>query len=221
MRARRSRWGRAARRSRCRSRPTCAASASAGWAICLATCEAALRRFEALGCAVEPARLGYPPEKVWQTWLTWRRWLVAGRLAPYFADPAQRGQLKPEALWEAEQGQGLTGPDTFAASVDRTALYQHLLTLFARYDFLVLPSAQVWPFDAEWRWPKAIDGVAMDTYHRWMEVVIYATLGGLPAISVPAGFNPAGLPMGMQLMGPPQADLSVLQLAHAYEGTNQ
>ena len=187
----------------------------------LATCEAALRRFEALGCAVEPARLGYPPEKVWQTWLTWRRWLVAGRLAPYFADPAQRGQLKPEALWEAEQGQGLTGPDTFAASVDRTAFYQHLLRLFDRHDFLVLPTAQVWPFDAGWDWPKSIGGRVMDTYHRWMEVVIYATLGGLPAISVPAGFNPAGLPMGMQLMGPPQADLSVLQLAHAYEGTNQ
>ena len=57
----------------------------------------------------------------------------------------------------------------------------------------------------------------MDTYHRWMEVVIYATLGGLPAISVPVGFNAAGLPMGMQLMGRPQADLSVLRLAYAFE----
>ena len=57
----------------------------------------------------------------------------------------------------------------------------------------------------------------MDTYHRWMEVVIYATLGGLPAISVPLGFGMQGLPMGMQLMGPPQADLAVLQLAAAYE----
>jgi amidase len=180
-------------------------------------CETALQRMAALGGIVEPAALGYPPEKVWQTWLTWRRWLVAGRLAAYFADPAQRARLKPDARWEAEQGQGLTGPDTYAASLDRTAFYQHLLGLFERFDLLALPSAQVWPFDAEWDWPKAINGRAMDTYHRWMEVVIYATLGGLPAISVPVGFGAAGLPMGMQLMGPPLADLAVLRLAYAYE----
>ena len=183
----------------------------------LAACEQGLKRLESLGCTVEPAALGYAPERVWQTWLVWRRWLVAGRLAPYYADPAQRARLKPEARWEAEQGAGLSGADTYSASVERTAFYQHLLLLFERYDFLVLPSAQVWPFDAELHWPKAINGVAMDTYHRWMEVVIYATLAGLPAMSVPVGFNAAGLPMGMQLMGPPQADLDVLRLAHAYE----
>jgi amidase len=58
----------------------------------------------------------------------------------------------------------------------------------------------------------------MDTYHRWMEVSVYATLGGLPAISVPVGFGDRGLPMGMQLIGRPKADREVLQLAHAYEG---
>jgi amidase len=60
----------------------------------------------------------------------------------------------------------------------------------------------------------------MDTYHRWMEVVIYATLAGLPAISVPAGFGANGLPMGLQLIGKPQGDLALLQLAHAYEMAN-
>lgn len=180
-------------------------------------CEAGLQRLAGLGCGIEPTTLGYPPEKVWHTWLAWRRWLVAGRLAPYSADPARRERLKPEARWEAEQGAQLSAADVFAASVDRTAFYRHLLTLFERFDFLALPTAQVWPFDAEWAWPKAINGRAMDTYHRWMEVVIYATLGGLPAISVPVGFGPGGLPMGMQLIGPPQADMAVLRLAHAYE----
>ncbi len=181
------------------------------------TCESALRRLEVLGCAVEPAALDYPPEQVWRTWLTWRRWLVAGWLAPYFEDPVMRDRLKPEARWEAEQGQGLTGNDVHAASLARTTFYQHLLTLFERYDFLALPSAQVWPFPADWTWPKAINGRTMDTYHRWMEVVIYATLGGLPAISVPAGFGANGLPMGVQLIGRPLADLAVLRLAYAYE----
>jgi len=57
----------------------------------------------------------------------------------------------------------------------------------------------------------------MDTYHRWMEVVNGATLAGLPAISVPVGFSSTGLPMGLQVIGPPRADLAVLRLAHAYE----
>ena len=68
----------------------------------------------------------------------------------------------------------------------------------------------------------------MDTYHRWMEVVIYATFAGLPSISVPAGFGKGvsakasanGLPMGLALIGKPQGDFALLQLAHAYEMAN-
>jgi amidase len=107
----------------------------------------------------------------------------------------------------------------FAASAERTAFYHRLLALFERHDVLALPSAQVWPFPADWHWPRCINGVAMDTYHRRMEVVIYATLGGLPAISVPAGFNDQGLPTGLQLIGPPQGDLALLQFAARYEET--
>ncbi len=96
-----------------------------------------------------------------------------------------------------------------------------MLSLFDRFDFLALPSAQVWPFDANERWPAAIGNRKMDTYHRWMEVVLYATLAGLPCISVPAGFSANGLPMGLQLIGRPQADLEVLKLAQAYEAAAQ
>jgi amidase len=61
----------------------------------------------------------------------------------------------------------------------------------------------------------------MDTYHRWMEVTIYATLAGLPCICVPAGFNAAGLPMGLQLIGRPQGEAALLRLAYAYEQAAQ
>jgi amidase len=107
-----------------------------------------------------------------------------------------------------------------AASIERTAFYQHVLTLFESVDFLALPSAQVWPFPVEERWPKEIAGRAMDTYHRWMEVVVLATFAGLPCISVPAGFNASGLPMGLQLVGRPRGDLAVLRLALAYEAAS-
>jgi amidase len=182
-------------------------------------CAAALKRFETLGAGVEALHLGYPCDEVWQTWLTWRRFLVSGTLAAFGANAKHRAMLKPEALWEYEQGHGLTGPQVYAASLKRTRFYRHMVTLFERYDLLVLPSAQVWPFPAEWTWPREVAGRTMDTYHRWMEVVIYATLAGLPAMSVPVGFNAAGLPMGMQLIGRPLGDLAVIEAAAAYEQT--
>jgi len=183
----------------------------------LEVCGAALKRLQALGCAVEPTALGQSPEAIWQAWLVWRRWLVAGRIAPFLLKPANRALIKPEALWEHDQAAGLTGAQTMHASAQRSAFYQHLLTLFERFDVLALPSAQVWPFDAALRWPTHINGREMDSYHRWMEVVIYATFAGLPCISVPAGFGAAGLPMGLQLIGRPQGDADLLRLAHAYE----
>ncbi len=183
----------------------------------LPACEQGLSRLEALGCAVEPARLGMPPERVWDAWLIWRRVLVASRLAPFMLKPANRAQIKPEAQWEHDQAQGCTANQFLAASVTRTAFHQSMLQLFETHDFLALPTAQVWPFDAAERWPKEVAGRAMDTYHRWMEVVIYATFAGLPCISVPVGFNDAGLPMGMQLIGKPMDDAGVLRLAAAYE----
>ncbi len=187
----------------------------------LEVCEQALGRLQGLGCAVEPLALGFAPERVWDTWLVWRRWLVAARIAPFLKNPENRALIKPEALWEHDQARGLTGEQTLRASVERSAFYQHLLTLFERFDFLALPSAQVWPFDTELHWPAHIAGRGMDTYHRWMETVIYATLGGLPAISMPAGFGPTGLPMGLQLIGRPQGELALLQLAQAYEDAAQ
>ncbi|HEY4066331.1 MAG TPA: amidase [Burkholderiaceae bacterium] len=187
----------------------------------LAVCEQGLERLNGLGCAIEPTPLGHSPEAVWDTWLVWRRWLVAGRIAPFLLKPSNRASIKPEALWEHDQAAGLTGAQTLHASAQRSAFFHHLLTLFERFDVLALPSAQVWPFDAALRWPTHVNGREMDTYHRWMEVVIYATLAGLPCVSVPAGFNAAGLPMGLQLIGRPQGEAALLRLAHAYEEAAQ
>ncbi len=187
----------------------------------LDTCEQGLRRLQACGCAVEPLRPGFAPEAVWQAWLTWRRWLVAARIAPHLANPQNRVLIKAEALWEHDRAADLSGAQVMAASAHRSAFYQQMLALFERWDVLALPSAQVWPFDAAQRWPTRIAGREMDTYHRWMEVVIYATFAGLPCISVPVGFSATGLPMGLQLIGKPRGDLALLQLAHAYEQAAQ
>jgi amidase len=180
-------------------------------------CRQALRSLQTTGCVVDEAKLGFAPERLWSMWLTLRSAVVAGGRWDDYNDPARRALLKPEASWEVDNDLKASAIDVFKASVERTAWYQHTLTLFERYDFLALPTAQVFPFDVNTHWPKEVAGRTMDTYHRWMEVVIGPTLAGLPAISVPVGFSAAGLPMGMQLIGRPRGDLEVLQLAHAYE----
>ncbi len=183
----------------------------------LSLCRQGLAAFEGMGAIVEDVALGFDPESIWQAWLTLRAWQAGSGLAPVYADPARRDLLKPEARWEVEQGLKVSAFAVMQASNLRSRWYQHLHGLFGRYDILVLPSAQVFPFAVETPWPREVAGRAMDTYHRWMQVVIPVTMSGCPALSVPVGFNAAGLPMGMQLWGPNQSELLLLQVAQAYE----
>ena len=180
-------------------------------------CESALRKLQAAGYEVEPCTLDIPRDLNWSAWLRLRQMLTAGGLRGLYADPRTRALMKPEAHWEVEQSLQLSGEQLFEASVQRTAVYHAFRRLFERYDYVAAPSAQVFPFDAALHWPKSIAGVAMDTYHRWMEIVTPFTLASLPVASVPVGFGAAGLPMGLQLAGPARADLRVLALARAFE----
>ncbi len=183
----------------------------------LERCEGGLRTLANLGCSVEPAMFAMEPERVWDAWLVWRHFLVAAGLSPLLTDQSKRELMKPEALWEIDRGLALTAPQITHAAVERTAFNHALVSLFDRFDVLAIPTAQVWPFAIEQRWPARIDDREMDTYHRWMEVTSYATFAGLPAISVPVGVDERGLPMGMQLIGRPAGDVDLLRLAAAYE----
>ncbi|MDH5205616.1 MAG: amidase, partial [Hylemonella sp.] len=184
----------------------------------LPLCEQALQTLSSAGAGVEPLAMDFDPQRLWQAWLVWRHALVASMLAPVLARPGARAQIKPEALWEHDSAQGLGFADFMAASQVRTAYYEHLLGLFDRFDVLALPAAQVWPFALALDWPREIAGRAMDSYHRWMEVTLYATFAGLPAISVPAGFDASGRwPMGLQLIGRPRGDAALLRVAAGYE----
>ncbi|WP_227460940.1 amidase [Cupriavidus pauculus] len=183
----------------------------------LALCEQALRFFPDFGVSVDAIAPPYPAEKIWQMWLVHRHFLTGNARLALYTNPATRAQLKPEAIWEIEGSLDLKASDLYAASVQRSAWHQALQRTFADFDYIAVPTAQVFPFDVDQHWPTSIAGRDMDTYHRWMEVVVAWTLSGCPVISVPVGFNAEGLPMGMQLIGRPRDDLSVLQLAAAYE----
>jgi amidase len=184
----------------------------------LSLCEASLAVLADAGVIVERCRVDFDMDRLWRTWLTLRHWSRNGQwLRELYDDPATRSQLKPEAIWEYEGCLNTSARDVYDAGVARADWYRVIHDLFDDYHVLVVPSAQVFPFDKTIHWPRTVAGRDMDTYHRWMEVVIGASLAGIPSGNVPVGTDDAGRPMGMQVMGPFGEDRRVLEFALAYE----
>jgi len=179
-------------------------------------CEASLAGLVDAGAKVEAVRTQFTPSDLWECWTVLRHHRRLNMLELY-EDPQSRDLLKPELIWEMEEGLKLGEKDVERARSIRAEWYGSLDRLFDKYDFLVLPTAQVFPFSNEVHWPEQIDGKKMDTYHRWMEVVILGSLGGIPSINVPVGFDSRGRPMGMQVMGKFANDKRVLEFSLAYE----
>ncbi|MDB5431213.1 MAG: amidase [Caulobacter sp.] len=183
----------------------------------LDVCRAALKRFETLGCIVEEARPDHDVEKAWQAFLQLRAWDEAALFLPFANDPPKRALLNDQAVYELEMGVRLSAMDITAAAHERALWSQSVQRLFARYDYLISPTAQMFPFPIETRWPTEIAGVSMRTYHEWMKGVCMITMTGCPSLAVPAGFSPQGLPMGLQIIAPVHQEMACLQLGAAYE----
>jgi amidase len=169
--------------------------------------------FDELGCVVEEAEPDFAgADEVFKVLRAWSFELNFGELLDLHRD-----KLKDTVIWNIEEGQKLSGPDLGRAERERTELYHRIRVFLESYEFLVLPVSQVPPFDVEHRYVAEIEGVAMETYIDWMKSCYYVTVAALPAISVPAGFTAAGLPVGVQIVGRSRDDLGVLQLANAFE----
>ncbi|WP_300060364.1 amidase [uncultured Roseobacter sp.] len=182
----------------------------------LSLCETGLAAFKQLGCIVEPIVPPFDATDLWWSWRTLRAWANACKMKDAYDDLEKRALLKPEMIWEIEQGLLLSARDVHDASEIRSAWFRKLVDLSTEYDAFTLPSAQVWPFPVEWTYPEMINGAKMDTYHRWMEIVVPVSLIGLPCLAIPAGFGAQGLPMGLQLFGPRGSDRNILTLGQAY-----
>ncbi len=183
----------------------------------LEVCKTALETFAGLGCIVEEALPDYPVDAVWQAFVKLRAWQTGGTLLAFYKDPAKRALMKPEAVWEVESGLKLSAYDVTAASAVRSEWYHAVRRFFERYDYFIVPTAQLFPFDIDMHWPNEIAGRKMETYHEWMKGVLPVTMAGAPALAVPAGFGDNGLPIGIQIVGRNHAELACLQLAHAYD----
>ncbi|MFG2223058.1 amidase [Streptomyces sp. NPDC048644] len=128
-----------------------------------------------------------------------------------------RASLKPSLAWNIEEGRRLTTDDLHTATATRSRLHLDTLDFFSRYELLLAPVSQVVPFDAASEYPETVAGRPTQTYLDWMRSAYVISVLGVPALSVPAGFTPGGLPVGLQIIAAPRADLALLQAGHAYE----
>ncbi len=178
-----------------------------------AVLEAQRATFEALGCIVEEASPDLSGAD--ECFRAIRAFVVAAQLGPLLK--RHRDRLKPAAIEEIEAGQRQSGAEVARAMAQHALLLERMRQFQGRYPFLLCAVNQLPPFDAELDWPKSIEGVAMEGYLAWMRSACWITTTLCPALSVPAGFTPEGLPVGIQIVGPRWQDFAVLQLAHAFE----
>jgi amidase len=173
--------------------------------------------FESLGCDVEDAEPDLADaDEIFKTLRALSFELSHGELLR-----THRAQIKDTVIWNIEAGQRLSGPDIARAERQRTALYHRVREFMETYEFLICPVSQAPPFDVTQPYLTSIDGVPMETYIDWMRSCYYISVTGHPAISVPCGFTPEGLPVGVQIVGRHQDELGVLQLAYAFEQATQ
>jgi amidase len=178
-----------------------------------AVVESSAKTFASGGAAVSPS---YPtlPEAD-DTFRTLRAWHFQARFGALLA--AHPDDVKPSLADNIRAGEGLTGADVARGYRQRTALGQRMVEFFTSYDVLVLPVSQVPPFPADQEFPAQINGRPMETYLDWMRSAYFVTVTGCPAISVPGGFTPDGLPVGIQIVAPHNQERRLLEVAHAFE----
>ena len=178
-------------------------------------CETALDDLDKTELQVAHLKSEINSTVLWDSWTTLRSKNIFNYLNEMKLDMHE--ELGLPVRWEYEKGSGITSNDIQISLGQRSECKNIVEKLFMNFDFLVMPSAQVFPFDKELKYPEEISEYKLDTYHRWMEVVTLASLLGLPTISVPVGFNKNGLPMGMQIIGKKGDDLRVVSFAKKYE----
>jgi len=172
--------------------------------------------FAALGCTVEDAEPDL--HEADEVFFVLRGLLYAGLGAVV---DAHGERVKETVRWNVEAGRTLTGTRIVAAEMARTRLFARMHAFFERYDYLLAPVNQVPPFGIDVPYITEIDGVAMETYVDWMRSCSRITVTGHPAISVPAGFTPDGLPVGIQIVGRHRDELGLLRMAAAFEAATR
>jgi len=166
-----------------------------------------------LGCQVVDAAPDLAgADEGFRTWRAHRFVTAFGSLLAEHPD-----QVGRNVAWNVARGLELSAADLSRATQLLAGLAERISEFFAEVDVLACPVSQVPPFDLNLDWVHEIDGVPMHTYLDWMASAYLISATGLPAISIPAGFTPRGLPVGLQLVGGRRQEWPLLAVAHAFE----
>jgi amidase len=171
------------------------------------------KTFESLGCVVEQAEPDFAPAEV--AFRILRAWNSANTYGVRLHEHPDA--FKDSLKSEIEEGLRLTGDDVARAEIAHGQVWRRFQAFLEKYEYFVLPTAQLPPFDVNTPYPTEIAGVAFNNYIDWMKSCWYISATGNPAASVPGGFTPGGLPVGVQIVGRNKEDFSVLQMAQAFE----
>ncbi|MCC6719510.1 MAG: amidase [Acetobacteraceae bacterium] len=176
-------------------------------------CAREVRKFEAAGCVVEEAfpDIG-PAEEVFLA-LRSQHFVVDRELQLQ----THRDAIKPDIIWNTEQGlQG--SPSRIAwADRERAALFRRFAAFFGDWDVLVTPGAPSPAWDVMLRARDTIDGKKLDNYIAGGLLTSAITLTSCPAVSVPCGFDRFGRPVGLQIVAPARQEARALQAAALFE----
>ena len=171
------------------------------------------KTFDSLGCIVEQAEPDFAPAEI--SFRVLRAWNSANTYGARLKEHPDA--FKDTLKGEIEEGLRLSGMDLARAETAHSQIWRNFQAFLEKYEYFVLPTTQLPPFDINTPYPTEIAGVKFDTYIDWMKSCWYISATGNPAASVPGGFTPEGLPLGVQIVGRDKADFSVLQMAHAFE----
>jgi amidase len=181
----------------------------------LEICENKLKDLEKINLKVEYLKSKINTDILWNSWTTLRaRSIYEDTLAMNILDI---NSMTYQAIWEYNKGKDIKVDNLKLALDQKQQCLNQINLIFENFDFLVLPSAQIFPFDKNLQYPKNINNIELDTYHRWLEVFILSSLLELPTITIPVGFNKDGMPMGMQIIGKNKDDFKVFSFANMYE----
>ena len=178
-------------------------------------CEKKLKDLEKNNLEIEYLKPSLDTDALWNSWTTFRSKSI-------YQDTLSMGikdinSMTFQAIWEYNKGKDIKSDNLKLAFEQKNRCTEQVNEIFDKFDFLALPSAQLFPFDKSIQFPSKINETSLDTYHRWLEVFIISSLLELPTITIPVGFNENGLPMGMQIIGKNKDDLKLFAFAKIFE----
>ena len=181
----------------------------------LEICETKLKDLEKINLRVENLKPKINTDILWKSWTTLRaKSIYEDTLAMNISDISS---MTYQAIWEYNKGKEIKAEGLQIALNQKQECLNQINLIFENFDFLVLPSAQIFPFDKNVQFPKNISDKELDTYHRWLEVFVLSSLLELPTMTIPVGFNQNGMPIGMQIIGKNKDDLKLFSFVSRYE----